>query len=619
MLRSTVALINGSSLSVATAVALAVAVTVGLESACIAQHTAGSSQPSGKPGRAIASLPKVCSSNAHRYQASPTPAAPHIGPRAAATALMVTSLADSAASGTLRTAIQRTNASPGVYAITFDPSLAGGTIRLQSPLPALSTGSVYLDGDTAGDGKPHITIQGPAGGPAALRIASGGNTIRGLMIRGFLTGIAIDSASKGARYDENTVVGVDVAADWRAIDFSPYLRVPQTAEGDTWAGLNIVDSTLEAKWGVLIVTVMTASTLESLTVIGNTIIQDGPGNTGFGVNIDAGQSVSGDGNRISDVTVAGNQITSNGLEALRIGSGSGGASHNTIQDVEVIDNQIETQPGAYGQGKARDGIGVVAGDGGTDDQDPGYRPVIWPESNQISNVKVLGNTISGQGGSGLVIQGGIGGAKDDHIFDVDIEGNKINGSEPRTGGRGDGIMIAGADSGNFYGRISTGNLVSNITIRANELAETTQQHGWPAPIGGIVIVGGVQAQSNKIDGVILDGNSIDSTELSVSVIGGWSQQGPYAASNNSVSGVSIVCTTAASADPLRLRMELSGIAIIGGYGNSQSNSTEVIVANNLVGRRLGGVTTEADVSGANEDATGPSAIASGNSISVAAK
>jgi parallel beta-helix repeat protein len=104
---------------------------------------------------------------------------------ASAAAFVVTSFLDSGA-GTLRQAIIDANASAGADTITFS---AAGTINLNSPLPALTGGSITIDGTVpAGGTVPKVEIRGQgltATRGAGIMIRSSGNTVRGLILNGF--------------------------------------------------------------------------------------------------------------------------------------------------------------------------------------------------------------------------------------------------------------------------------------------------------------------------------------------------------------------------------------------------------------------------------------------------
>jgi parallel beta-helix repeat protein len=103
---------------------------------------------------------------------------------ALANSYTVTSFADSGP-GTLRQAILDANASAGADTITFS---GPGTIDLAEPLPALTGGSIRIDGTFPANGTaPKVEIRG--GGAiqgAGILIHSSNNTIRGLILNGFV-------------------------------------------------------------------------------------------------------------------------------------------------------------------------------------------------------------------------------------------------------------------------------------------------------------------------------------------------------------------------------------------------------------------------------------------------
>ncbi|GLS27690.1 hypothetical protein [Marinibactrum halimedae] len=77
--------------------------------------------------------------------------------------LVVTTLQDSMSSSSdgklsLREALQQARSINGELTITFDPSLIGGTINVETTLDVLS--SLTIDGDIDGDGQPDITLDG---------------------------------------------------------------------------------------------------------------------------------------------------------------------------------------------------------------------------------------------------------------------------------------------------------------------------------------------------------------------------------------------------------------------------------------------------------------------------
>ena len=126
--------------------------------------------------------------------------APAAGPVLAAGPYVVTKTADTdttCASGTncsLREAIKAANAAPGTIQFsipTSDPGYqaASGTWRITvqgTALPALSGGSTTING-LGGDGKPKIELSGGGTlGRQGLLVTSANNTVKGLIINGFI-------------------------------------------------------------------------------------------------------------------------------------------------------------------------------------------------------------------------------------------------------------------------------------------------------------------------------------------------------------------------------------------------------------------------------------------------
>lgn len=151
--------------------------------------------------------------------------------------LVVTNVNDGGA-GSLRAALDAANASPG-SSITFDPSLSGGTIALAADLPQVTGGNTSINGDTDGDHRPDVVIDG--GGLAAhgLVISSSNNAVRYLAIRRASYGVLV--------------------TDWRG-----------STVGNLVEGCTIQDPPTD--WAIF---VMNAS--GGTTIVGNTISNVGSG------------------------------------------------------------------------------------------------------------------------------------------------------------------------------------------------------------------------------------------------------------------------------------------------------------------------------------------------------
>jgi parallel beta-helix repeat protein len=100
---------------------------------------------------------------------------------ASAATFTVTTTANSGA-GSLRTAIDQSNANAVADTITFAAGVSGKTIVLGSTLPALTGGQLTINGDLNNDGTPDIGLDGASLSGDALAVRSASNTIRGLWI-----------------------------------------------------------------------------------------------------------------------------------------------------------------------------------------------------------------------------------------------------------------------------------------------------------------------------------------------------------------------------------------------------------------------------------------------------
>lgn len=114
------------------------------------------------------------------------------GPGQAAT-YTVTRTADTGW-GSLRWAIEQANAHEGSDVIQFSSGMTGQVIRPSTPLPALSDEETTINGDTAGDGRPHVALNGiQLTEGDGIRVLADLCGIRGLAIYNFPgSGILLD-------------------------------------------------------------------------------------------------------------------------------------------------------------------------------------------------------------------------------------------------------------------------------------------------------------------------------------------------------------------------------------------------------------------------------------------
>ncbi|MCH7720951.1 MAG: hypothetical protein IH988_08180 [Planctomycetes bacterium] len=114
---------------------------------------------------------------------------------------------------TLREAIDEAH-DVGGGSITFDPSLAGGTIRPLSQLPIINADNgITIDGDLDNDGVPDIELDGSLAGKAiGLSVHSANNTIKGLAINRFrYPGVKLFGKSATDNLIEHCYIGTDLS------------------------------------------------------------------------------------------------------------------------------------------------------------------------------------------------------------------------------------------------------------------------------------------------------------------------------------------------------------------------------------------------------------------------
>ncbi len=243
----------------------------------------------------------------------------------------------------LRSAIQQASQDGVATTITFDSSLAGSTIMLQSGYgPIIWAGSnITVDG-----GANNITISGQnlSSGQSIFQIQGNNNTLKYLVIR--------DSQWDGVQVGDFTGVGAGNSNEILYVDIYHNVAAGVYIHGNVSGG-----NGNKVRLSSIGVSSLTASCSSSL-------------NNGYdGIYIDGGAD---------NTIISSNDILCNGLDGIYI-NGSGGASSNT----QIYDNWIGIGISSSSMGNSADGIHDYLN-----------------TSTQINN-----NIISGNGNYGVWLQG----------------------------------------------------------------------------------------------------------------------------------------------------------------------------------------------------------------------
>ena len=349
----------------------------------------------------------------------------------------------------LREAIIAANNTSGADTITF---ATGGTIAVSSPLPVLCGGQTRINGDRDGDGAPDITLEGEAlSFPAAgIGIISSHNTINGLQVQHFPFGIVMQAGGDfplpgAARTVEHNTVMNNVMAE---SSFYGTLLLTGDVPGSVLAHTTITQNRAVQNGLFGIVVVANLSGGGSDTQILHTRLTDNEvrENGFFGIYLLS----LGDGNVLSDATLARNTVSGNGV-GIMIQGGFGGADENTFE-ADITDNTVTENVSA--------GIEVVGG--------------FENSSNNHVSALIRGNTVErGHRNQGIGAIAGIGavssetGTSNNNVLDVRIEQNTVQNQT------GEGMYIA-AGEGSPDGRpgaFANGNqarvLVEHNTVENN--------------------------------------------------------------------------------------------------------------------------------------------------------
>ena len=104
--------------------------------------------------------------------------------------------------------------------------------------------------------------------------------------------------------------------------------------------------------------------------------------------------------------------------------------------------------------------------------------------------------------------------------------------------------------------------------------------------GGVLLVGGDSGRTNRIQGIKIENNSIDTPTVGINLVGGYSRVGAVKpAIGNRIEDISLHCNFVTSAPLLAARRlgRTKGIMLIGGDGMASDNIIQdVTLSDNLV-------------------------------------
>ena len=436
-------------------------------------------------------------------------------------------------------AIIATNNDPGTWVIQFAPALKGSTIDIEAfGMPGLTGGNVTINGDIDGDGQPDITLStSQSSGTVGISIYSGGNTLYALALQNFDYGVWISpprlaQPAPAATYS-NTTIGnlVLTGIQYMGIGVNP--PSPTSAnDQSTWDHILITGNTISgnAAGPVLGIGLQLGSTtggdaLRNTIIANNHITIPMPGAAAGGIQVGVGGGIGATNNQAFDTLIANNAISAApGAFGIRIAVGGGGASANLIDGIQAIGNQVALIDQTASANELGAGFNIAVGDAASDDAYPSLRPIQYSENNILRNIAILSNTIGEAGGFGIFAQAACCGNANNTIDNFSIVGNTMTGL----------TLFAGA-SGGYYSRPSTGNMLSNVLVQANSIHSPPLP---PSPLpptleqeiaegGGIYVIAGLQEPGNRVNGISIANNDVNTQLIGINIVGGWgATQGP---------------------------------------------------------------------------------------------
>ncbi len=387
---------------------------------------------------------------------------------------------------TLRSAIMEANAQTINNLIYFYIPGTGPFLINVAELPAI-TRTVYMDASfQKNEDGPLITVSG--GNYVGLNFTASGNTLTGLALTNFETAVLLSG-------DENTIENNSFSSNGTAISITSSDNTVTNNEingsiskgidvfgTEPLAGNNITNNTFNSNSGFSISSVNSSGLISSNTFADNGVAISVSGGSG---NVIGNTGSIGSGISLTDRTgeVSGNTFTINGGFGIEVLGTSDGLVKNNELTASLTDPQT-----------IENGITIV---GGTQE--------------------VTLNTVTGFGGSGLLISGGSGA-----VTNNNIQTNNIGISLSANGRTLSGNNVHSNLSHGFLVQGNNNVLTSNI-IGSDESVEGSAGNGGDGilvqglstsnVIGGVDLVDGVEVSlGNTVSGNTGNGISINNGE-----------------------------------------------------------------------------------------------------------
>jgi uncharacterized protein (TIGR03437 family) len=502
------------------------------------------------------------------------------------------------------------------------PYLTGGNVTINGDIdgdgkPDITLTSVFTASLTAPRGEP------------ALSVTSGGNTLYALALDAVGVSIRPPSAgllgATGKTFSNITISNLVMSNQsfygGIGLSSSTSTSTPSSAPvtRNTWDNLSITGNTISGTVSgprsaiTLYLLGSAGDTLQHTTIANNNIVVglDVTDAQGLGIDIDVGQGLGSNNNQALDTliannTIAGALIDNNirigadvGWTGIRIAEGEIAASANLIDGVQIIANQIRvTRPDPTNSFPVTTGILVQLGDGASDFLFPTLRPIQYSEHNIARNINILSNTI---GNDGILVSGANSGNANNVIDNLSILGNTM------TGVPGNGVMIEGGSNGGYYSRPTTGNTLSSVLVQHNSIQVTplitpllsNACNCFPKELGislaGIMVMAGWLEPGNSVNGISISNNDVDTPTIGIGLIAGFGVGAPgtgslFPADNNVVSAAQISCNQVDQVPTLGVAASpgIKGINVMAGVDAATGNQIQQLsVHDNLVGGVLG--------------------------------